>query len=382
MLRTQYEGPLTARRTDVEAVAALATSVFRSNGGDMGAEYPLLFHPRRGRQLHIMTRNGAPVSLVGMTVNDVVMYGCRTKVACIGSVCTAQEHRGKGLAGKLVDAAAVAARRARATVMLISGGRSLYTRRGASDCGVYSRCEFDAKRAARRAKGLTVQRVGHNAWRGAHALWQAEHVRFERSLADYRLAAAQGWPVLRGGGTYVVRKAKRAVAVVTVRPKDASTLRTIEFAGSRTAALPGLGRIGAAQGFETVTVMCYPADVTLVEETKRLGGDVAKRRFGGMVKLLDPRGLWRDFRRLIARSVGTTVAKSLRVAYDADDLCIHTLRFTLGKESVELRGAQNLTAALFGHPTRRPLGQWSKGLGSLLDHALPLPLPLYGLNFV
>ena len=59
----------------------LATSVFRSKGGDMAIEYPLLFRAGPKSQLHIFMHGGNVVSMVGMTIFDASVRGCTTRLA-------------------------------------------------------------------------------------------------------------------------------------------------------------------------------------------------------------------------------------------------------------------------------------------------------------
>jgi len=99
-MSANYVGPKTTELHQLKEVMALPKHVFRSDcEGDLG----LLFHPDRLGQLRIFESDGKPVSLVGMILNDTVLLGCSVRVACIGSVCTDEPHRGRGLAGRLVE---------------------------------------------------------------------------------------------------------------------------------------------------------------------------------------------------------------------------------------------------------------------------------------
>src|ERR1035437_4466201 len=94
----QFDGPKTPKPDQLADVIKLANRIFRGDENppeheDMGRMYAPLFNPRNLEQLLIFRTDGRPVSLVGMTINEVVMLGCRTKIACIGSVCTDESAR-------------------------------------------------------------------------------------------------------------------------------------------------------------------------------------------------------------------------------------------------------------------------------------------------
>lgn len=376
MAGTAYDGPKTATAEQLDDVVALANSVFRREGGDMAAEFPLLFHPQRTEQLHIFTHRGRPVSLVGVTVNDVTMLGCPTRIACLGSVCTAEAHRKRGLAGHLVNAAAAAARDQGASVLLISGGRTLYARRGAVDAGAFLEVSLAPEQIACDAAGLAVERLNEGDCEAALRLFEAEPVRFRRCVEDYAAT------VHCRCETRLARRGGEPVAVASLAQPKEKQVRLVEFAGSRPAVAAIVAGAARDSDAQRVTVRGYPWDRGLRDVFLGWSVKPELRTFRGTVKLLDPARLWEDFRPLLSERIGAEAAASIEVHAEADALKIHTLTFRRAGEEITLCRAAALTAALLGHPKRRPLGRNSRGLGGVLKRALPVPLPMYGLNYV
>ena len=102
-----------------------------------------------------------------------------------------------------------------ATVMLISGGRGLYRRRGASGAGRYFRYTLPADDLLPADAGLSVAPIAAEQCVEAMRLYEAEPVRWRRDPDDYRLHATCSWVVDRPGKTYLMRRGGRPAAVVS-----------------------------------------------------------------------------------------------------------------------------------------------------------------------
>jgi predicted N-acetyltransferase YhbS len=383
----EFVGPLTPRGDQLGAVVALANRVFRAGGGDMAADYPQLFRRDGLRQLRVFMQAGRPVSLVGTVLGDVAAFGCGLRVACVGSVCTDASARGRGLAGALLDDAVTRARAAGASVMLISGGRSLYRRRGAFSVGRFLRYTMPAA-ALRPLPGIEVADVGPDEAGEALAVFEAEPIRFRRTRRQYATQIASGLVMGRLGRTCLVRRGGRPAAVVSLNPPcsatgDAAPVAAVrELAGSRQAALAGLADLAGELHAETLTIDAYTCDCALADACAAVGGAAEVVSFSGTVKLLDLGRLWRGFRPLLKERLGADLSLRLRANCEADELGIHTLRLAIDDERLEVRGAREVLAAIFGSPDADPLVEAGGRLGEAVRRALPLPLCLYGMNYV
>ena len=386
-MTSEYVGPRGAAPELLEATVALANRNFRSDNGDMGKQFPLLFHPERLDQLRVFTAQDKPVSLVGVTIDDVVLLGCSTRIACVGSVCTDESARGRGLAGRLVDDAAAHATAGGASVMLISGGRTLYTRRGATSGGLFHRYTIATERLRPEGQEVSIVEVSPDRCGQALRIYESEPIRFRRGEQEYTLQIACNWTLDQAGRTYLVQCAAGPLAVVSVscagpgRPDEAPTLGVWEIAGARRAVVAALPQIAESYQAETVMIDAYATDRALRDACATFGADPELVAHPGIVKLLDAGRLWQDFAPLLRERIGET-ASELQIETEADELKIHTLTFRHGRESLTLRGHRELTAALFGTPDLDPMADYSSPLAESLRRALPLPLPLYGLNFV
>jgi GNAT superfamily N-acetyltransferase len=353
----------------------------------MGVDYPLLYDPHRLEQLRIFTDAGRPVSLVGTILSDVTLLGCQTRIASVGSVCTDPRARGHGLAGQLVDDAVQRAAEAGASLMLISGHRTLYARRGGVEAGLFRRYHVFVRDLTSPTDGLTLRTVTPETCDQALRLFEAEPARFRRDLADYAKQIACERVMNRPGHTWLVERQGRPMALFSAdhpRAGDGggpATIQIRELAGCRLSLIRALPLAARELGADAFAIDAYEFDRSLEEALK----DIVRwdsMPHTGVVKLLDPARLWRDFKPLIAERIGAEALGRISVRSESDDLRVHALTFEMGGEILTFDSPEDLTAALLGHPNHKPLINARGSLADILHKALPLPLPMYGLNYV
>ena len=130
------EGPRPVKPGELPSLTRLADTIFADGEeGLMLASFPLLFDESNFENLFVFAKRGRIVSHVGMAQRWACLAGCTVRVACIGAVGTYEEHRGKGLATSLFEAACGKALSDGVDLMMISGGRGLYLRAGAAEVG-------------------------------------------------------------------------------------------------------------------------------------------------------------------------------------------------------------------------------------------------------
>lgn len=119
-----------------EAVA-LANSIFRKDGGDMGKDYPLLFSPENAKNVLCIEEDGKIVSIFGLLFREIQIFSARIRSVLVGSVCTDEKYRGRGYSTSLMNEAGKISIENDAPLMFISGDNSVYRKFGAVDAGVY-----------------------------------------------------------------------------------------------------------------------------------------------------------------------------------------------------------------------------------------------------
>ncbi len=125
------------QRQELTEAAKLADAVFRGQQKPSMAEmFPRLFAPETVHSYGAFAEDGSLAAFMGLAPSTLRVGGAaKIRAFSLGSVCTAPEHRGAGLAGRLLEHCIAHARAAEAPLLFVSGGRSLYTRAGSASFG-------------------------------------------------------------------------------------------------------------------------------------------------------------------------------------------------------------------------------------------------------
>lgn len=117
--------------------AQLSNSIFRPNiQPTMADMFPRLFAPGIVQSYGAFTEEGTLAAFMGLAPSTLRIGGAASlRAFSMGSVFTAPEHRGAGLAGELLNLCIAHAKKAEAPLLFISGERSLYTRAGSEYFG-------------------------------------------------------------------------------------------------------------------------------------------------------------------------------------------------------------------------------------------------------
>jgi GNAT superfamily N-acetyltransferase len=393
------EGPRAASGPELSALIRLANEVFQGAGDfDMGSGFPTLFCGENIDNLRVVAEDGRPVSLAGYTLRDIRACGAQFRVACVGAVCTQAAHRGQGIAAAIMDDLIAAARAKGAVAILVSGGRGLYRRIGCIDAGLWRVVHVDA------SSRLPALEYAAGEWGDPDvpemaALYQAEPVRFVRDCSEMRLLLEARSLHSRPARTWVVRAAGTVAAYLctSVAGTDARTLDALECAGSRAAVLAAVPSILAASGAERISIETSAADIEMEGLARAHGLSIETRGFHGTLLIIDPRGFLGSLQAYFDGRLSTAERAGLEISFDQG------VRFKLAAEELRCVTPPDLAALVFGSVERPaqagraggtgpqgaagrqsatgPLGADSP-LGALLGRLFPIPLPVYGLNYI
>lgn len=342
-----YAGP-----EDGPRLRNLANSVFRRDRtGDMAAEYPLLFAPENLQQIAVIRTGGEIVAMAGAVLRDLQLGPICWKAALWGSVATDPAHRGRGLASLLIEKQIERHQQKEVALILISGDRGLYLRRGFGRWGEFCTSDLPAEVEA---AATDLREAGTADIPALQRLHEQEPVRFCRPAADWRMMLQSRMLENAPGRIYVAQRHGVPVAYVAVRRgrREAEDLFCcVELAGDRAAAASAARALAAEAGLPAVRLVLPAADPAwrLIEPAARSG-------FDGTVGFIGTR------RQLVEAAELLEGDAALRCLKAAEQLGEQQAP----PEPEQLRLVSRL---LFGDPAER-------GSGS------PLPLPRYGLNYI
>ncbi|WP_051506849.1 GNAT family N-acetyltransferase [Saccharibacillus sacchari] len=174
--------------------AQLSNSVFRPNMKPTMADmFPRLFAPGIVQSYGAFTEEGTLAAFMGLAPSTLRIGGAASlRAFSMGSVFTAPEHRGAGLAGELLNLCIAHTQKAEAPLLFISGERSLYTRAGSTYFGratkaILRRSIHDLSAATDSSvpaqPSIRLRLAEPQDLLRLHHLHESNHTRFEESAA-------------------------------------------------------------------------------------------------------------------------------------------------------------------------------------------------------
>ncbi|HPA47453.1 MAG TPA: GNAT family N-acetyltransferase [bacterium] len=366
----------TPTREEIPPLIDLLNLVFRPDGGNMGEEFPSLVREENLEQLRVIVEDGRIVAHVGMTLQDAILGGIPTRICNIGAVSTHPDTRGKGYATLLMEDAVQHARSGGADIMLISGGRGLYRRMNAVDCGLFpflTLTERDAESEfleARQVKEADLPQIA--------AVRQRESTRYLLSLEELRVLYSGGFAMCRPVEWWLFSEGgiPCAFGVISKEIRDGETcLQLIEWNGDAEAlrsAWATWSRTHQVNRIDIVTTspMNLPASWRSRIE-KRI-------TFSGTALVLHARRFLERARPMLTERSDLFSSMKIEAGETA-------LRFCLEDDCLRLNNGGEIAELFFGVPDRDLVAERTRS-GSALAEALqqifPIPLVWYGIAYI
>ncbi len=376
------EGPRALAPGELDSLVALTNLVFRPEGGDMAAEFAYYLNERNAPHLRVYVEDGEVLAHCGYRLSDVLIFGAKVRVGCIGAVCTHPDRRGEGLGTQLFVDCLEAMKAEGADFAMISGGRGLYTRLEAVNVGRDTEFTFRADPVGDWEADVEVAPAAARDAAGLAALYRAEPIRFLRPPAEWADIVAGRWCMNRPARLFSIRRAGGLVAYAAVRAtkpeRDGEKGTHLgEFAGCRRALSSALPRLAAMGECPALIVHVYAGDAALATELGARGLEPsAAPASSGTVKLVNLPQLGERIKSLLVERAGER-AERLEFKQAGDKLAV-----SLDAERLELSEA-DACRLVFGakDSSERKLIEGRGELGKVLGAALPIELPWYGYNY-
>lgn len=128
--------PRMAKLSEFDEIIELINKVFRLNSGyapTMEIEFPLVLNRENINNMIVIEDRGKIISVVNFLVQEIIIEGISLQSASIGAVCTDPLYEGKGYSSRILDFVEDILYEKEIDILLISGNRTLYTRRMATE---------------------------------------------------------------------------------------------------------------------------------------------------------------------------------------------------------------------------------------------------------
>jgi len=382
------DGPRPLRSEERPSLSKLLNAAFRSKyPGDMFEDYPQLYNEDNQDHLIVIVEKGEVVSHAGMTVRQISFEGVLLTVGLVGGVATAEHHRGRGYATKCLDFLLDKAARQAVDLAWISGGRGLYTVRGAAKVG---RERVFHVPAGKNPKDLTLRQLTASDLGAAARLYCREPVRFFRSRDDWINAWKSRCVMDRRGWFWgVFREESLAAYIIVHEPWEDTELSLVaEFAGDRFDAAAALPTVAQRMGLSAALAHLSASDLSGFRAFARIARD---RRLDSATGTFLPIRIAQCMDRLrprIAEHCGLEISRNARFHESGEgpgtiagrDAQLH---IAIGDEHALIAGRAGFARFLLGTPvSSSPNFEGASSVIEALQPAFPIPTPWYGINYV
>jgi len=397
------QGPRGTKPEEFDEVTELVNLVFHGGRLDpptMKDNFPMLFSDWNLNNLRIIVEDGKVVSHIGVSQREISVYGCRTRVGSIGSVCTHPDYRGRGFATMLLEDTIKRLDADGATVMVISGGRGLYQRAGCRGVGKgynfhISRSDLDKFPSANNplppcGKGPDIEIVSYQEaehLKQFAEIQQREAIRFLRPMDDFKamldvivmrreLGQRNDVLALQRGGTCF---AYMVISIDKKRDSEELVCRIGEYGGSRLAIMSAIKMLFGRHDFNGLIVGVLPQDTEFLYLLEALGLQPSVNTLAGTMRIINFVRLMEQFMPYIQQRLGRKTAKALQFKTDNGK---HI--FKIDAEQFIIESEADLVQLILGTPDNAELKIMpTEGkLAEVLREILPLPFVWPGLNFV
>ncbi|ANS76062.1 hypothetical protein AWM70_16955 [Paenibacillus yonginensis] len=374
---------------ELQEAAQLADLVFRDQEQkSMGIAFPYIFAAEAPESLGVYDQ-GKLVAFMGIVPARITVGPAALQVYSIGSVCTHEDARGKGYASKLLDQAMSHMREAGASLMLVSGDRSLYLRAGCRTFGQMRQYvltpptdalhilhhEINAEAAYRsrpaEAKdfsamaGLYAQELTHYDL----SLYDLSRLIQAEPLASCYKLSHRTWIAERENG----EAAAFAVIGVPYGEHVTAAPLVIEAAGEPAAIAALCLKAMTEHGLKSLKFPVGLHRLELIQELDRSGFASEARANEGTIKILDPAKLWQQLLPYLTdKNPG---AARISVTASADETSAALLLD--GQTAAELSTDQ-LSAMIFQKMDAEDGFKLPDELQKRLEGAFPIPFPFTG----
>ncbi|MEM2922097.1 MAG: GNAT family N-acetyltransferase, partial [Candidatus Bathyarchaeia archaeon] len=324
-------------------------------------------------------KDGKTVSHVGVWEGDLLIYGSWFKVGMMGAVCTYPDFRGRGYASSLVGDALSKMKRDGVDLVLISGDRNLYRRAGCFKAGKIYRYKIPAGKINLREDGISIVPYEKGCLNDLVEIYLKEPVRYRRRIQDFKMLAERGLRCtdipLR---IFMAKIEDKPLAYIATGLFPCENVPKVwEYAGSRSAVLSIIEHLFKITGSSIIEITVPFHEWELRGLLGEQGLDIPPLGAQANMSIINPQSFLEKAGPYLEERIGENKLSKLRL-----DVTDEKIKMTLGVEEKAYIDSNDLTFLFFGSPEQSQPKDDLKPILDFLDKAVPMPTPIYGMNFI
>jgi predicted acetyltransferase len=340
------EGPRQCKTEELQGVIELINNTFRTVAGlrpTMGDEFPLLLSENNLENMRIIVEDGKPVANLNYYETNIFIQGIPIRAASIGAVCTDKDYMKRGYSSLLLDDSERSMVEAGVDVLLVSGGRSLYTRRGC--CHVENSFTFEVFPEGNKCEEFELMIYKDELLNEMLKLYSNEATRFYRSNCEF-VHLLKGATTPWGNFTYQTYLACDnaeflAYAVVRTVNNEEKHGELVECAGDRKIVLEMLKEIAKDNGLKHIVVQ-LPNNDSMYLLAKSKGLRINHINTQGTIKIMNFKALMNKLNMYFKQFVKDEIVNNLSY-----EVVGGTFDISLGNEKLQITDMQGLIELIF-----------------------------------
>lgn len=344
----------------------------------MEKEYPLLLNKENFEHMRVIIQDNKPVANVNFYNSEILVEGVPIKVASVGAVCTDIDYRGRGYSTKMLDNVEQLMLEENVKLMIVSGVRSLYLRRGCVKVG--TAYLFKVKSEKLIINDIKIIEYSENDFNKVVNLYNKDNTRYYRSYeqfkslfdACYNYGSAS---IVKAFLIEVDNKCKGYILVNFYYNEDSTYAIVKECAGEPSMIYEALQNI-THQYLISYTQVVGVEKSNMANVMLDLCDDYETVNIAGTIKILDFVGLMQDLKQYFRQYVTTDILEVI-LFEEKDGKYI----IKINDEILQIETLEVLTKVIFGdnkNTLEEILGislNNNSMVKKFLETVFPLPFP-------
>jgi len=381
------EGPRAAKPEELIDIVNLVSSIFNikpSSPPILMDLFPHVFSMDNLENLRVIIHDGKLVSHVGIWEGELLIYGCWFKVGMIGAVCTRPNYRRRGYASALVRDAFSKMRSDNVDLVLVSGFRNLYKMAGCVEAGKVYNYNIPRGRLDLDLDGINIIRYRRDLLKDLIEIYHREPVRYRRSLEEFKILIERGLQYEKDFKIYIATGRGKPLAYIAIESFRNENVPTIlEYAGPRSIILYLIQEALKTLNVNTIELTVPSQDLGTQYLLEKQNLKKPSSEAPASISIINPQKFLEKIQPYLEEKMGEKESHKF-----IHDLVHEKIRLYLNGEETSFLDPRALTLLFFGAPDKlrappQPNVKIKPRLKSeSLSHALPLPTPIYGLNYI
>jgi len=383
------EGPRAAKSNELFQVIQLINNVFRVSENfpsTMDKEFPLLLCEDNIDNIRIVVDKDIPVSAVTYYKSDILLGGSIVKAASVGAVCTYPEYRGRNLASDILDDVEEKLKKENIDIMLISGTRNLYLKRGCCIVGGFYRVNLQMCNNLNNT--IQVINFNDNYLKNMADIYSREEVRYHRSLYEFE-NLLKGSTTSWDGSSYrifLINKYGNTLGYVVLKicNEDKTNGYVIEYAGEREVIYESLYHIISMCSLDNLTLNFSKNDkITTYIQNGHIG--LFKQNQLGSIKIINFESFMNRLKPYFTQYLSYKTMESIIFKEESRGFI-----FNIDDEEFCIEDLNLLTQLVFGDVEESSINDYlleclkdKPSTKRFIETVFPLPFPWAGnMNFI